>query len=112
MSNEMKAIIENDRRTVRSFIRAMKAAGIVAVSVWDGEERVACRTEKEVMDAVFSVDMSTIRFKVPGAEKFSVACIVLGNGCGEAISDHSEANELFAATAEAWSKAQWDRELA
>lgn len=75
-----------ERRLVRFLIRTMKKHGWIACTVHDGEERVKCSSEKEVMDAVFSVDESAIRFE-KGGVKHSVY-IVLGNDGYDAISDY------------------------
>lgn len=81
-----------ERRVVRKMIRAMKAAGWIAVRVFDGEENVRCRSEREVMDAAFSVDESCVKFskELPSGEKLlRSAAIALGNDGYDAIADHS-----------------------
>lgn len=76
-----------ERRLVRFLIRTMKKHGWIAWAVHDGEEKIKCSTEKEVMDAVFSVDESTIGFKKDGIKH--TAYIVLGNDGYDAICDYS-----------------------
>jgi hypothetical protein len=81
-----------ERKVVRHLIRTAKKHGWDAFAVDDGEERVKCRTEKDVMDAVFAVDEATIRFKYELAYVHSAvhcAVIVLGNDGYDAIADCS-----------------------
>lgn len=85
MNVEQRQAVE--RKVVRHLVRAMKARGWQAAAVNDGEEVVKCKTEKDVMDAVFSVDESHIRFVKDGIRR--TAFIVLGNDGWDAICDHS-----------------------
>jgi hypothetical protein len=78
---------EIERKVVRHLVRTMKAAGWDAFSVDDGGEIVKTRTEAEVMDTVFSVDESTIRFRK--GSTVHVAVIVLGNDGWDCIADYS-----------------------
>lgn len=80
---------EVERKVVRHLIRTMKEKGWNAYKVNDGEEIVKTSTESEVMDAVFSVDESWIRFKKDGVQGHRTAYIVLGNDGWDAICDHS-----------------------
>lgn len=86
--------IEIEKKVVRNLIREMKKAGWEAYAVNDGEELVKCRLESEVMDAVFSVDESGIKFKknVGGVCLKRSALIVLGNDGYDAIADNSLSN--------------------
>lgn len=83
---------EIEKRLVRKLVREMKAGGWDACRVWDGGENVKCGSEGDVMDAVFSVDDSGIRFvKVlaDGSKIARGAAIVLGNDGYDAIADYS-----------------------
>ena len=79
-----------ERKVVRHLIRTAKAHGYTLTKVNDGEEVVKCRTEAEAMDAVFSVDESTIYFRRPSEPVGHCAVIVLGNDGWDAIADNSE----------------------
>jgi hypothetical protein len=83
--------IEIERRVVRKLVRVAKAAGWEVPAVNDGEELVRCQTEADVLDAVFSVDESSIRFRkeIDGKAVTCSAYIVLGNDGWDAICDHS-----------------------
>ena len=87
---QLEARMNMERRMVRRLIRTAKVHGFAVTKVWDGEEYVKCSTEAEAMDAVFSVDESTIRFKHPDQPKSHCAVIVLGNDGWDAIADGSE----------------------
>jgi DNA-binding transcriptional regulator LsrR (DeoR family) len=76
-----------ERMVVRKLIRTMKKFGWIAFAVNDGEEVVKCNTEREVIDNVFGVDESWIRFKRGDLKKS--AMIVLGNDGYDCIADHS-----------------------
>jgi hypothetical protein len=81
--------IAQEKQVVRHLIRTAKQHGFAVTKVYDGEEMVKCTTETEAMDAVFSVDDSTIYFKHPDQPKGHSAYIVLGNSGPEAIADTS-----------------------
>jgi hypothetical protein len=89
----MKTTLEKrmalERKIVRHLIRTAKAHGYAVTKVWDGEEYVKCQTENIAMDAVFSVDESTIYFKHPDQPKGHCAVIVLGNSGYDSIADNS-----------------------
>jgi hypothetical protein len=111
------ARIELEKKVIRGLLRHMKKAGWAAWRVNDGEEMVPCMgIEKRVMDAVFAVDESSIRFipvaalewspPVRKAEVEHGALIVLGNDGWDAISDwnYSEGDaDGFNAAMEAYS---------
>jgi len=79
-----------ERKIVRHLIRTAKAHGYAVKQVWDGGERVNCKTEAEAMDAVFSVDESIIYFKHPDRPSNHCALIVLGNSGYDSIADNSQ----------------------
>ena len=81
--------ISQERQVVRRLIFIAKKAGFVLTKVDDGGEMVECSTETQAMDAVFSVDDSTIYFKHPDQPKSHCAVIVLGNSGPECIADCS-----------------------
>lgn len=84
--------IEIEKKVVRKLVREMKAAGWIAINVYDGEETVPVSTEAEVLDNVFAVDDSRIVFRktvVPLAPMRRTAVIVLGNDGWDCIDDHS-----------------------
>lgn len=74
-----------EEKMVRALIRRLKAEGYVPVSVYtDTHETV--KNETQTMDAVFSVDESTITFSnVEDTARYGVK-IILGNGV-DCISD-------------------------
>ena len=82
--------MNTERKVVRHLIRTAKQHGYAVTKVYDGEEMVKCKTESEAMDAVFSVDESTIYFKHQDQPKGHCAVIVLGNDGWDAIADCSE----------------------
>lgn len=94
MSIEKRIAIE--KRVVRKLVRVAKAAGWSIPYVYDGGENVKCESEKDIMDAVFSVDESWIKFRkeIDGKMIGCVAYIVLGNDGYDAICDYS-ALEVF-----------------
>lgn len=93
MNVEKRMAIE--RKVVRKLVREMKKGGWDAYGVNDGEALVRCNKEADVMDAVFSVDESVIKFKkylADGAVIKRSAVIVLGNDGYDAIADCSVSN--------------------
>lgn len=94
MSMSVEKRMSVERKVVRFLVREMKKAGWDAFAVDDGEELVKCRTESDVIDAVFSVDESGIKFKkyVGGVCLRRSALIVLGNDGYDAIADYSLSN--------------------
>ena len=52
-----------ERRVIRNLIRIAYDAGWTIPFVHDGEELVKTDTHNSIMDAVFSVDESSIRFR-------------------------------------------------
>lgn len=89
-----------ERSMVRHLIRTAIAHGYAVTKVHDGEENVKCTNETQAMDAVFSVDESTIYFKHPEEEKGHCAYIVLGNDGWDAIADCSMGGKWDAVMAE------------
>jgi hypothetical protein len=87
MNVEQRLKIE--ARVVRHLMRTAKRHGYRLVRVFDGEEYVKTTTEREVLDAVFSVDISTIFFKHPEEPKGHCAVIVLGNDGWDCVADAS-----------------------
>lgn len=89
----MSHISQNDKRMameraiVSRLVQTALAAGWSVPAVWDGEDTVSCTSEQDVLEAVFSVDESTIKFR-KGREVHS-ALIVLGNDGYDCISDTS-----------------------
>jgi hypothetical protein len=92
MSNtNIKKRQEIEQKVVRHLVRSMKKAGWDAYRVNDGGEVIKTETEKDVMDTVFSVDESWIRFRkiiANGEKLIKVAYIVLGNDGWDCICDH------------------------
>ncbi len=94
-----------ERRVIRHLIRTARAHGYALVRVWDGEASIRVTSERDALDAVFSVDESRIVFKHPSEEKAHCAVIVLGNDGWDAVADAStgglwdaviEENEMYA----------------
>ena len=84
--------MEIERKIVRHLIRTMKKHGWNVIAVDDGgDEWEQTKTETEAMDAVFSVDESSIKFhkKIGSVGMTHSACIVLGNDGYDCIADHS-----------------------
>ena len=86
---QFEARIAIERKVVRNLIRTAKKHGYSLLRVWDGGEYVPTTTEREALEAVFSVDESLIRFKHPEEDKTHCAVIVLGNSGWDAIADAS-----------------------
>lgn len=88
-----------ERAIVAALVDECSKAGFVPVKVWDGGEYVEATTLDAVIDAVFSVDESTVHFAPAGDlvrwGKFGVF-LVCGNG-EDLISDNHCGNEAFAA---------------
>lgn len=77
---------ELEHRLIRKLVRVMKEHGWAVQYVNDGGDCVKCPTEAAVMDTVFSVDESWIRFKK--GDDSHVVFIVLGNDGYDAIADY------------------------
>lgn len=77
-----------ERAVVWNLLQHMARHGWRASSVNDGEGVTLCASPREVMEIVFNLDESAIRFR-KGAGKVHVVCIVLGNSPHEVVSDHS-----------------------
>lgn len=81
-----------ESRIIRRFIREAKKDGWTVDSVFDGEETIPTTTERAVLESVFSVDESAIRFRHTTRNRRSFVAVVLGNGidclvdCGESMS--------------------------
>lgn len=87
---------EIERKIVRHLIRTMKAHGWAAIAVDNGgDEWEPTRLESEVMDHVFSVDESWIKFRaeVAGVGRVHTVYIVLGNDGYDCICDHSSSEK-------------------
>ena len=76
-----------ERRLVRHLCATMRKHGWIPYKVDDGEEYVKCETDDDVLDVVFSVDESSIRFKRDDGVRHGVL-IVLGNDGWDAIADY------------------------
>ena len=85
-----------ERQVVRKLLAIGNKSGWTCTTVNDGGEYVLCLNHKHVMDTVFSVDESGMRFvkMVDGKMIRQSVSIVLGNDGYDAISDHST-NPLF-----------------
>jgi len=79
--------IETEKRIVRILVCMMRTAGLEPTHVHDGEEHVPATSEQAVLEAVTSVDLSTITFS-DGKKGYGVA-VVLGNGI-DCIADHTD----------------------
>jgi len=75
-----------ERSIVRKLIRHLKSKGFELVSVFDGEELVKTKTETDAIDAIFSVDESSLCVRKEG-KRYCVA-FVAGNG-SDIVADHS-----------------------
>lgn len=90
MNAEKRQDIE--RKVVRHLIRTTKKHGWDAIAVDNGgDEWEPTHLEREVMDHVFSVDESSIKFhkEVAGKGMTHYVNIVLGNDGWDCISDYS-----------------------
>ena len=87
----VKERAEVERKIVAHLFTTMAAYGWNVDYIFDGEYNVryADWTEAAVLDTVFSVDESLIRFAKSAMRRG--ACIILGNGC-DCIADHSLSN--------------------
>lgn len=85
--------MSNTYPEVRALIKAMVTKGYV-VRVHDGEElHPAMNTSAAAMEIVLSVDESGLNFQKED-HKNIWAGVILGNGKGEAIFDHSDRPEI------------------
>lgn len=85
-----------ETRIVRRVIRALKAAGTPVVSIWDGEETTAVKTEREAMAVVFNLDWAML-----STETGSYVLVHIGNEW-EAITDYTLDLEAALAEVEEW----------
>jgi hypothetical protein len=96
VSKSVEARIAIEKKVVRFLCREARRQGWEINYVNDGGERVKCKGEVDVIDAVFSVDESWVRFKKPGPEGVvlgGAVYIVLGNDGWDAIADSSMSEE-------------------
>lgn len=77
-----------ERELVEYLIDAAAASGFRLVAAQDGEEVFKNPSKSEAMDAVFSVDDSSLVFQKDDGKKRMVS-IVLGNDGWDCIADHS-----------------------
>lgn len=90
-----------EAKIVRKIIRALKAAGNPVVSVFDFEEDVPVRTEREIFREVFNLDESYLRTK-SGAYIW----IVLGNEW-DCIIDYNVSLEDTLKPINEWIEKHW-----
>ncbi len=86
MSKDTQSV---EKTIVRVLHAELKKAGFVPVKVWDGGEYVDTNRLRDVLDAVFSVDTSTIHFApVSDPSKWGNlgVYVVCGNGA-DLLSD-------------------------
>jgi hypothetical protein len=81
--------IEMERKVVAYMIDRAIAHGFTPGYVFDSEERVQTPSKQEMIDAIFSVDISVAYFKHPVITKNHCAVIILGNDGWDAIADSS-----------------------
>lgn len=90
------ARLEGERAVIRALCEEMIAAGFHPVKVDDGgDECVQTTTTAEVLDAVFAVDESRIRFRNRAIARGGWVSIVLGNSPEEVIADHADIVGVF-----------------
>lgn len=87
----MNATLKTEKAIARKLIRAIRSRGYV-IGVTDGEEYFKCKTEREAMEVVFSVDESWLLVRGEGGERVGWFLLIGGNG-EEFISDYA-ANEV------------------
>lgn len=87
---QLERRIAGERAVIRKAVRLLKSKGWQPVRVWDGECNVIATNEHEVIDAVFSVDESRVRFSHINHAGTHCFCVVLGNSPSECIYDASE----------------------
>ena len=98
--SQLQERIATERCLVAKLIEVAQAHGYALRAVDDGEERVKIVTTDQALDAVFSVEESTIFFHHPDEPKSHCARIVLGNDGYDAIADHSQGGKWDAVMAE------------
>jgi hypothetical protein len=96
MTTALEQRISIEHKVVRKLIRIAHRAGWRISGVMDGEELVNVHSEKEIMDVVFSVDESSIRFRKGIGDHTSRGSvyIVLGNDGWDCIADCSMGDEF------------------
>ena len=85
----------NDAQTMRKALIHAGKAGYKPAHVDDGEEKIQARTHKEVMDAVFAVDLARIVLRHANGAR-GVLLVVLGNGDGCAVADMGGKEDFLA----------------
>ena len=80
-----KAIEQNpiEAKIVRKIVRALKASGNPIVSVWDGEQDNPVKTERDILEQVFNLDMAHLY-----TESGAWVLVVMGNEW-DVISDYN-----------------------
>ena len=89
---ENAARLKRERRIVWNLIKHVVANGFELDSVYDGGDYVPVKSAKDAMEAIFSVDDSTLRFRHPGHAKLLGVFLVGGNGV-DIVSDYSAPND-------------------
>lgn len=80
-----KAIEQNpiEAKVIRKIIRALKASGTPVVSVWDTEQDNPVKTERDIMEQVFNLDVAYLY-----TESGAWVMVVMGNEW-DVISDYT-----------------------
>jgi len=94
--------LDIERKVVRKLIRVAKARGWTPVRVDCGDTLTTSPLESDILDAVFSVDESVVRFRKDGVRGVHCAVIILGNDGYDCIADASSSPEWDEVTEEVW----------
>lgn len=82
----------NYKPETRSLLRSLKTAGFCIGSVYDGGENITIDSETTAVEAICSVDESTLTVRING--RSLRLFLVLGNEPGELVCDHTDCDLL------------------
>lgn len=98
----MNTVRKIETAIVTALVEELKAAGYVPVKVYDGGEYVKAPDLAGVLEAVFSVDESTINFAPAGEPKKwgKLGVFIVGGNGEDCISDYHCGDPIFAKAVE------------
>jgi hypothetical protein len=78
----------SDTAGIRQTIRALKDAGYEVLEVFDGEDTIRVKSEREAIEAITAVDDATLFVHKRGDDRNPWVRFVMGNDPEEVICDH------------------------
>lgn len=92
----------SDKAGIRQVIRALRNAGYVLDSVYDGEDEPNVSNENEAIEAITAVDSATLWVKNSEGKRYGIF-FVLGNSPEEVVCDyHVSLSHVIDPLTESW----------